>query len=207
MITNQSIANQYLPTHMRTDPIRAEERARVEVRFHGYGASQFIAGGQLVSAKRERGRTVISEPYELTIYASEFNDVVYHLESEISRLPEAQEMFMRDLRAETVNVIGCQPYELEHEDIEFWPEEARKHAKEKTGLSVEAAFYRLTGHGLRPLASAEIVEMLPAPQDEQSVALARTVAAIRAAESPDVSALKAQIAALTAQVEKLTKKG
>lgn len=203
----QAAANQFLPTHMRTDPVRAEERARVRVKFHGYGASQFIAGGQLINAKRERNKPVVAEPYELTVYASEFSDVVYHLESNIDRLEEAQSIYMRDLRNEVVTMTMCASYEVESDNIEDWPEAARKWAKERTALSVEAAFYRLTGHGLRPLVSAEIVEMLPAPPDEQAVSLARTITALRAAESPDVSALQSQIAALTAQVEKLTKKG
>lgn len=203
----QSAANQFLPTHMRTDPVRAEERARVRVKFHGFGASQFLAGGQLVNAKRERNKPVVAEPYELTVYASEFSEIVYQLESDIARLEEAQSIYLRDLRSEVVTRTGCASYEVESADVEDWPEDARKWAKERTALSVEASFYRLTGHGLRPLASAEIVEMLPAPPDEQAVALARTISAIRAAESPDVSALQAQIAALTAQVEKLTKKG
>lgn len=203
-----SMANKYLPTHLRGDAPKNEERARVRVKFHGVGASSFIAGGQLVSLPRERDKPVASAPLDVIVYESEISDIESQLETRLDMLTQAREMYLMELRAEVIQ-RGHKVYEVESANIEDWPEQARKWACEMTSLSIEAAFHRLTGHGVRPLESFEIVEKLPAPPDEQAVALARTVAAVRAAESgiPDVDALKAQVKELSALVEKLTKKG
>ena len=203
-----SMANKYLPTHLRGDAPKNEERVRVRVKFHGIGASSFIAGGQLVSLPRERDKPVAAAPLEIVVYESEIPDIESQLETRLDMLTQAREMYLMELRAEVIQ-RGHKVYEVESANVEDWPEQARKWAREMTPLSIEAAFYRLTGHGLRPLESFEIIEKLPAPPDEQAVALARTVAAVRAAESgsPDVDALKAQVKELSALVEKLTKKG
>lgn len=203
-----SMANKYLPTHLRGDAPKNEERVRVRVKFHGIGASSFIAGGQLVSLPRERDKPVASAPLEVIVYESEISDIESQLETRLDMLTQAREMYLMELRAEVIQ-RGHKVYEVESANVEDWPEQARKWAREMTPLSVEAAFHRLTGHGVRPLESFEIIEKLPAPPDEQAVALARTVAAVRAAESgsPDVDALKAQVKELSALVEKLTKKG
>jgi hypothetical protein len=203
-----SMANKYLPTHLRGDAPKNEERVRVRVKFHGIGASSFIAGGQLVALPRERDKPVASAPVEVVVYESELSDIEAQVETQLGMLEQARQMYLMDLRAEVIQ-RGHKVYEVESADVEDWPEQARKWAREMTPLSIESAFHRLTGHGVKPLESFEVVEKLPAPPDEQAVSVARMVAAVRAADGggSDVDALKAQVRELTALVEKLTKKG
>lgn len=204
-----SAANQFLPTHMRTDAPLPESRVKMRVKFNGFGAASFVAGGKFVACAMKNGRPVYDEAHEFVIYESQIPEVEAMLETDLGMVPAARDAWLREVRRECVERVGVKPYEVESSDVKDWPEVARKWAKEQTGHSLEAQFYRLTGHSLRPLESMEVIERLAPPQSEQDVALARTIAAVREATGggSEVDALKAQVAALTAQIERLAKKG
>jgi len=190
--------NEYLPTHMRKDQPRNEDRVKVLVWFSADGSRFCEVGGTFVERPAD-----ISQPVEVIMYASDVRTVQAKLETEHAALVLAKQAFDRKFRSDAAKRAGMHP-DMLPEDERDWPEDARKE-REITGHSVEREMFSLVGKTPKPLVRFEVVEQLPPPQSEQEVQTARMVQALQATSADSrVAALTAQIEALSAQVAALS---
>lgn len=189
--------NEYLPTHMRKDAPRNEDRVKVLVWFSADGAKFCEVGGTFIERPSD-----ITQPVEVVMYASDVRTVQAKLETEHAALALAKQAFDRKFRSDAAKRAGMHP-DMLSDDERDWPEDARKE-REITGHSVEREMFSLVGKTPKPLVRFEVVENLPPPQSEEEIKTARMMQALGTGGSDArVSTLTAQVEALTAQVTAL----
>jgi len=181
---------------VKTDAPKMEERLKLRVKFNDFGSRFFEAGGSIVSRPK-----VADEPVELTVYASQLAELDGLVETRADVVPMARRAAFEKIRREAARKAAIPLSDL-GDDPETWEDEHKKEF-ERTGESTEKEFYLMTGRGIAPLASYEIVERIAAPQDQETVRTASLVAQIAAAmQSPQILEMQRQIEELKKQLKK-----
>ena len=198
-------SSKLLPTHLRTDPIRAESRLRIKVRLRDGHAGTTCAGKEFYRTQADDAGYI-----EQVVYVTDMKAIHAKLEDRMERVAMASELYYETLRR---HVSGALPQRREQvsklpDDLNEWPEWARS-IEARCDLSIERSHQGIAHRGIRPFVEVLVVEKLGPPQSseqqhEEKMAtrrldemgeLARVVAAATA------SAVTAAMAPLLARLE------
>lgn len=183
---------------MRRDPVRHEERVRVRVKFNPAGAKFFVGPSGMVERRADNG------PVEFVIYKSDLPVIMAEVEEDAEMMKAAERQYRLEVKREAAARLGIQVHELS-DNFDEWNDDA-KLTLQKTVASVEREFHKLTNHAPKPLASAEVIEELPAPETEQDLQIARLAKALSGGGNGEAESLRAQVAELQKTVAELLKR-
>lgn len=196
--------NALVPSYLRADAPRREERVRVLIWFNRFGASHAIVAGQLIERPKD-----ITQPVEVVCYRSDVRSIEDFVETDVAEIAQAEKQSVSFMRREAARLTGHRVEDLQGPVAE-WPDTAREVAEKEVLESVEKHFFARTDHSIRPLARIEIAEELPPPQSEQdaqAAAVARAIlGTVATSKHDELAELRAMNAALLERLERLEKK-